>query len=109
NLLNRQLDFITELEARETSHEALDALFQLDHLATRMRRNAESLLVLAGVEPPRKWAAPVRLADVVRSALGEVEDYQRVTVHDLEPVTTVGAAAADLTHLVAELLENALT
>ena len=83
-------------------------LFRLDHLATRMRRNAESLLVLAGIEPPRKWAAPVRLTDVIRAALGEVEDYQRVTVRGVEPATIVGSAAADLAHLLAELIENAL-
>ncbi len=108
NLLGRQLDFITELETNETGPETLSNLFRLDHLATRMRRNAESLLVLAGVEPPRKWAAPVRLTDVIRAALGEVEDYQRVTVRGVEPATIVGAAAADLAHLLAELIENAL-
>ena len=80
NLLGRQLDFITELESNETDPDTLASLFRLDHLATRMRRNAESLLVLAGIDPPRKWAAPVRLTDVIRAALGEVEDYQRVTV-----------------------------
>ncbi|HKY68936.1 MAG TPA: nitrate- and nitrite sensing domain-containing protein, partial [Acidimicrobiales bacterium] len=68
NLLGRQLDFITELESNETNAEALANLFRLDHLATRMRRNAESLLVLAGIEPPRQWAAPVRLTDVIRAA-----------------------------------------
>lgn len=73
-----------------------------------MRRNAESLLVLAGVDPPRKWAVPVSLADVIRAALSEVEDYQRVVVHDNSSVSVVGSAAADLTHLLAELLENAL-
>ena len=108
NLLGRQLDFITELETNETNPDTLSNLFRLDHLATRMRRNAESLLVLAGVEPPRKWAAPVRLNDVIRAALGEVEDYQRVTVRGVEPATIVGAAAADLAHLLAELIENAL-
>jgi signal transduction histidine kinase len=108
NLLGRQLDFITELESDETNPDTLSNLFRLDHLATRMRRNAESLLVLAGVEPPRKWAAPVRLTDVIRAALGEVEDYQRVTVRGVEPATIVGAAAADLAHLLAELIENAL-
>src|SRR5918996_2631039 len=108
NLLGRQLDFITELETNEISPDTLGNLFRLDHLATRMRRNAESLLVLAGVEPPRKWAAPVRLTDVIRAALGEVEDYQRVTVQGVEPATVVGAAAADLAHLLAELIENAL-
>jgi signal transduction histidine kinase len=108
NLLGRQLDFITELETNETDPDTLSNLFRLDHLATRMRRNAESLLVLAGIEPPRKWAAPVRLTDVIRAALGEVEDYQRVTVRGVEPATIVGAAAADLAHLLAELIENAL-
>src|SRR5690606_11180801 len=90
--LGRQLDFITELESKATDPDTLANLFRLDHLATRMRRNAESLLVLAGVEPPRKWAAPVRLTDVIRAALGEVEDYQRVTVRGVEPATIVGSA-----------------
>jgi signal transduction histidine kinase len=109
NLLGRQLDFITELESNETHPDTLASLFRLDHLATRMRRNAESLLVLAGIDPPRKWAAPVRLTDVIRAALGEVEDYQRVTVRGVEPATIIGSAAADLAHLLAEFIENALT
>jgi signal transduction histidine kinase len=109
NLLGRQLDFITELESNETEPDTLASLFRLDHLATRMRRNAESLLVLAGIEPPRKWAAPVRVTDVIRAALGEVEDYQRVTIRGVEPATILGSAAADLAHLIAEFLENALT
>jgi signal transduction histidine kinase len=109
NLLNRQLDFITDLERDETDPDALEGLFRLDHLATRMRRNAESLLVLAGVEPPRQWSAPVAISDVVRAALGEVEDYQRVVVRHLEPALVTGTVAADLAHVVAELAENALT
>ena len=64
--------------------------------------------MLAGIEPPRKWAAPVRITDVIRAALGEVEDYQRVTVRGVEPATIIGSAAADLAHLLAELIENAL-
>ncbi|HET9609756.1 MAG TPA: nitrate- and nitrite sensing domain-containing protein [Acidimicrobiales bacterium] len=96
NLLGRQLDFITELESGETDADTLSNLFRLDHLATRMRRNAESLLVLAGIETPRKWAGPVRLADVIRAALGEVEDYHRVTIRGVEPATISGSAAADL-------------
>src|SRR5262245_55062346 len=108
NLLGRQLDFITELETNETDADTLANLSRLDHLATRMRRNAESLLVLAGIDPPRQWAAPVRLTDVIRAALGEVEDYQRVTVRGVEPATILGSAAADLAHLLAELIENAL-
>jgi signal transduction histidine kinase len=108
NLLGRQLDFITELENRETDPDALANLFRLDHLATRMRRNAESLLVLAGIEPPRQWAAPVSLTDVIRAALGEVEDYQQVVVRDVEPATIGGSAATDLAHILAELIENAI-
>ena len=108
NLLGRQLDFITELESSEADPDTLSSLFRLDHLATRMRRNAESLLVLAGIEPPRQWAAPVPLTDVIRAALGEVEDYQRVVVRAVEPATIIGSAAADLAHLLAELIENAL-
>lgn len=108
NLLGRQLDYITEFEHRETDPDALANLFRLDHLATRMRRNAESLLVLAGNEPPRRWATPVGINDVVRASLSEVEDYQRATVRGLEPATIVGSATADLAHLLAELVENAL-
>ena len=109
NLLRRQLDFITALEHREADPTALGNLFRLDHLATRMRRNAESLLVLAGIAPARQWASPVRLTDVVRAAFGEVEDYQRVALREIEPATVVGSATADLAHLVAELVENALS
>ena len=109
NLLSRQLDFITELERNETDPDSLEGLFRLDHLATRMRRNAESLLVLAGIEPPRQWSAPVQVADVVRAALGEVEDYQRCVVRHLEPASVTGAVAADLAHVLAELIENALS
>jgi signal transduction histidine kinase len=109
NLLSRQLDFITELERNETDPDSLEGLFRLDHLATRMRRNAESLLVLAGIEPPRQWSAPVKVADVVRAALGEVEDYQRCVVRHLEPASVTGAVATDVAHVLAELIENALS
>ena len=78
NLLSRQLDLITHLEQEESDAEELEQLFQLDHLATRMRRNAESLLVLAGEDPARQWSAPVAVTDVLRAALGEVEQYSRV-------------------------------
>jgi len=108
NLLSRQLNFITELEANETDPDTLANLFRLDHLATRMRRNAESLLLLAGVDPPRTWSQPVRVNDVIRAALGEVEDYQRVVDRGVEPATIHGSAAADLAHLLAELIDNAL-
>ncbi|MEO7571990.1 MAG: ATP-binding protein [Acidimicrobiales bacterium] len=109
NLLSRQLDFITDLERNETDPDTLEGLFRLDHLATRMRRNAESLLVLAGIEPPRQGSGPVKVADVVRAALGEVEDYQRVIVRHLEPAALTGAVAADVAHVLAELIENALS
>ena len=109
NLLSRQLDFITDLERNEADPDTLEGLFRLDHLATRMRRNAESLLVLAGIEPPRQWSAPVKMADVVRAALGEVEDYQRVVVRNLEPAAVTGAVAADVAHVLAELIENGLS
>jgi hypothetical protein len=109
NLLSRQLDFITDLERNEADPDTLEGLFKLDHLATRMRRNAESLLVLAGIEPPRQWSAPVKVADVVRAALGEVEDYQRVVVRNLEPAALTGAVAADVAHVLAELIENGLS
>ncbi|HET6951250.1 MAG TPA: nitrate- and nitrite sensing domain-containing protein [Acidimicrobiales bacterium] len=108
NLLSRQLDFITELEREETRTETLESLFRLDHHATRMRRNAESLLVLAGERASRQWSGPVRITDVIRAALGEVEDYRRVAIHDVEPATVLGSVAADLAHLLAELIENAL-
>ena len=107
-LLDRQLGFITELEANETQSATIANLFRLDHHATRMRRNAESLLVLAGSEPVRQWAAPIGMLDVVRAALGEVEDYPRVTHSAVVPATVAGSAVADLTHLLAELIENAL-
>jgi signal transduction histidine kinase len=109
NLLERQLRFITGLEREEVDPDALASLFRLDHLATRMRRNAESLLVLAGVDPPRHRATPVPVLDVIRSAVGEVEDYHRVIIRSVEPATVVGTAATDLAHLLAELTENALT
>jgi signal transduction histidine kinase len=108
SLLDRQLAFITELESTTTDPDTLADLFCLDHLATRMRRYAESLLVLAGTAPPRRWAGPLRVANVIRAAVGEVEDYQRVVVDEVEPATVVEEAAADLTHLLAELVENAL-
>ncbi|GIU86457.1 MAG: hypothetical protein KatS3mg009_0972 [Acidimicrobiia bacterium] len=107
NLLARQLELITRLEAEESDPEALEHLFALDHLATRMRRNAESLLVLAGEEPARKWNQPVPIGDVVRAALGEVEQYARVQLHPVDGTTIVGSAVADVSHVLAELIENA--
>lgn len=107
SLLDRQIGFLDQLEAAETDPDALENLFKLDHLATRMRRNAESLLVLAGIEAPRRWGKPVPLGDVVRAAVGEVEDYSRVHVSALDDVLVLGNAAADVAHLLSELLDNA--
>jgi signal transduction histidine kinase len=109
NLLSRQLEFITMLENDESDPDTLEHLFRLDHLATRMRRNAESLLVLAGLAPPRTWSAPVAMGDVVRGALGEVEGYQRVRLRHVDEARVDGTAAADVSHVIAELVENALS
>jgi signal transduction histidine kinase len=108
-LLDRQLTLIAELEQRERDPEALGELFQLDHLATRIRRNAESLLVLSGENSPRRWGRPVALGELVRAAAAEVEDYARVDVLVNDHLEVVGRAVADLAHLLAELLENATT
>ncbi|HEY8545035.1 MAG TPA: nitrate- and nitrite sensing domain-containing protein [Acidimicrobiales bacterium] len=106
-LLHRQLGLITDLERDETDPAVLTNLFQLDHLATRMRRNAESLLVLGGLPPARTRTDPVDVPQVVRAALGEVEDYRRVRLA-LQPGVVTGTLAGDLAHLLAELVENAL-
>ncbi|MGW7523339.1 sensor histidine kinase [Streptomyces sp. NPDC054783] len=108
-LLSRQLGLITTLESQELDPDALAELFELDHLATRMRRNAESLLVLAGEEPPaRRWPGTVTVTEVVQSAVAEVEQYQRVAVTDIEQCRVRGHCVAELSHLLAELVENAL-
>jgi anti-sigma regulatory factor (Ser/Thr protein kinase) len=108
-LLTRLLDSITDMERNQADPDELHKLFTLDHLATRMRRNAESLVVLAGVETRRQWASPVPIIDVIRGAMGEVEDYERVEIGHLDEVLVKGKVVAELTHVVAELLENALT
>ncbi|MFT7475207.1 MAG: signal transduction histidine kinase [Verrucomicrobiales bacterium] len=107
NLLNRQLEFIDDLERQESDADALENLFRLDHLATRMRRNAENLLVLAGEQSPRRWGKPVAVRDVLRAAASEIVDYQRVRLGDIDTATVSGNLATDLSHLIAELLENA--
>ncbi|MEW1907733.1 nitrate- and nitrite sensing domain-containing protein [Kitasatospora sp. NPDC085895] len=109
SLVMRQLGLLSTLERSEQDPAALANLFELDHLATRMRRNAESLLVLVGEASPRHWPQPVALGDVVRSALGEVEDYRRVVLRRVDGVLVDGGAVAEVAHLLAELIENALT
>ena len=106
-LLSRTLTYITQLESDERDPATLQNLFRLDHLTTRMRRHAESLLVLAGSPPLRTWSRPVPVADVLRAALSEIETYDRVDIKELEPVEVRGASVSDLAHLIAELLENA--
>jgi Histidine kinase-, DNA gyrase B-, and HSP90-like ATPase len=108
SLLYRQLGLINQLEDQEQDPDALADLFRLDHLATRIRRNAESLLVLSGEEPPRTWGRPVPLVDIVRAAIAETEDLDRVVFAVDERLAVFGNAVADLTHLVAELVENAV-
>ena len=107
SLLSRTLGFISDLEENERDPDNLENLFRLDHLTTRMRRNAQSLLVLAGAQPTRKWSPPVLIGDVVRAALSEIEAYDQVDVSDLGDVMIQGSVAAEVAHLLAELLENA--
>lgn len=108
SLVDRQLALLDSLEAKEDDPEVLSGFYRLDHLATRMRRNSESLLVLAGSESPRVWAKPTDMADVVRAAISEIDEYQRIEVVALEPARLSGGAVSDVVHLVAELLENAI-
>lgn len=109
NLVRRQIGFINKLEHEDADPTQLANLFELDHLATRMRRNAESLLVLAGETSPRPWATPLAVTDVIRAALSEVEEYRRVTLRRVDPVKLTGAVVAEVAHLLAELIENALS
>ncbi|MDF3297916.1 sensor histidine kinase [Streptomyces tropicalis] len=107
-LVERQLAVIESLEEREQDPERLATLFKLDHFATVMRRHSENLLVLAGTEHLQQSAGPVPLVDVVRAAVSEIERYERVRISALPPHAHVaGFAADDLSHLLAELMENA--
>jgi signal transduction histidine kinase len=106
-LLHRQLSLLDTMERRISEPEELDDLFRLDHLATRMRRHAEGLIILSGQAPGRGWRNPVPAVDVARAAAAEVEDYARVTVATMPRVAIAGTAVADLIHLLAELIENA--
>ncbi|MDG4860396.1 nitrate- and nitrite sensing domain-containing protein, partial [Streptomyces sp. T-3] len=106
-LLHKQLTLLDTMERRTEDTEELADLFRLDHLTTRMRRHAEGLVILSGASPSRQWRKPVQLMDVVRAAVAEVEDYERIEVRRLPRIAVTGPAVADLTHLAAELLENA--
>ncbi|MEU4218677.1 nitrate- and nitrite sensing domain-containing protein [Actinoplanes sp. NPDC026623] len=107
NLVGRQLALIDSLERRENDSERLRELYRLDHLSSRLRRNASSLVVLSGAVGANDHIAPLPLSDVVRLALGEIEDYTRVDVEVPEEIVIVPAVLADLTLLLAELMENA--
>ncbi|WP_440100247.1 nitrate- and nitrite sensing domain-containing protein [Streptosporangium sp. H16] len=107
SLLHRQLTLLDSMQHRATDPDSLEDLFRLDHLTTRMRRHAEGLIILSGAAPGRTWRKPVPVVDVLRAAIAEVEDYTRVNVVPVPDVSLDGAAVADITHLVAELIENA--
>jgi signal transduction histidine kinase len=109
SLLHRQLTLLDQMERRASDPEALDDLFRLDHLTTRMRRHAEGLVILAGAPAGRGWSSPVRMVDVMRGAIAEVEDYARVSVATRSQAALAGSAVADVIHLLAELIENATT
>ena len=106
-LIDRLSRMIDSLELTEDDPDRLSDLFSMDHLVTRMRRNSENLLVLAGEEPVRKWSEPVPLTDVVRAATSEIEQYGRVVLEIQPGIVVSGQAAADVVHLLAEIIENA--
>jgi signal transduction histidine kinase len=106
-LVHRQLSLLDSMERRSDDPNELSDLFRLDHLTTRMRRHAESLIILSGAAPGRAWRMPVALTNLVRAAVSEVEDYARVEVRQLPEAAVIGTAVADLTHLLAEIIENA--
>ncbi|MFG3442250.1 nitrate- and nitrite sensing domain-containing protein [Nonomuraea sp. NPDC047897] len=106
-LLHRQRIQLEDMQHRATDPEALDDLFRLDHLTTRMRRHAEGLIILSGATPGRGWSKPVPMLDVARGASAEVEDYQRVIVEPMPAQRLAGPVVGDVIHLIAELIENA--
>lgn len=106
SLLHQQLSLLDALEQRATEPDELERLFRIDHLTTRMRRHAESLVVLAGEQSGRVWSGPVPMLDVLRGAVAEVMDYARIRVACVSRSAIKGHAAADVIHLIAELAEN---
>ncbi len=106
-LIERLARMIDNLEQTEADPDRLGHLFSMDHLVTRMRRNSENLLLLAGHENPRKWSEPVTLADVARAAISEIEQYNRITLNIPPGIAVAGGAVSDVAHLLAELIENA--
>jgi signal transduction histidine kinase len=108
-LVQRQLEAIDDLERNETDPDTLAAFYKVDHLAARMRRNSENLLLLAGSDPGRSFTTAQSLLDVVRAAAAEITDYARVDPIDLIAAPIAGHAVGDVEHLLAELMENATT
>jgi signal transduction histidine kinase len=107
SLIERLARTIDSLEQNEDDPDRLSNLFSMDHMVTRMRRNSENLLLLAGHEGARKWSESVPLADVARAATSEIEQYSRVTLNVQPGVAVIGQAVSDVVHLLAELIENA--
>ena len=108
SLVQRQLRMLDEMERGTQDPDALGQLFRLDHLTTRMRRQAEGLIILSGAAPGRRWRQPVPVVEALRGAISEIEDYVRVDLLTESPDYLTGAAVADVTHLLAELIENAV-
>ncbi|GLU48142.1 sensor histidine kinase [Nocardiopsis ansamitocini] len=107
SLLQRQLHLLDRVEREEEDPDLLEDLFQLDHLATRGRRNAENLIILGGGQPGRRWRNPIPLVDILRGAISETEEYARVKLRVVPNLSLRGAVVADVIHLLAELVENA--
>ncbi|GAA1278420.1 ATP-binding protein [Streptomyces javensis] len=109
NLTTRQLTLIDAVEREETSPDILERLYRIDHIAVRLQRNADSLMLLAGIRETELDARPTTLADVIRAALGQIEGYQRVSLRSETEVTVAPDITGDLTLMLAELLENAVS
>ncbi|MEU9508316.1 nitrate- and nitrite sensing domain-containing protein [Micromonospora sp. NPDC048170] len=106
-LVHRQLALLDRMERHTEDPDELAELFRVDHLATRLRRHAEDLVILAGAAPGRGWRNPVAAVDLVRGAISEVESYDRVDITAVAPAGVLGRAVGDVIHLLAELIENA--
>jgi signal transduction histidine kinase len=109
SLVQRQLKMLDQMERNTDDPDALEQLFRLDHLTTRMRRQAEGLIILSGAMPGRGWRKPVPVVEVLRGAIGEIEDYARVDLATDSHDYLHGAGVADVIHLLAELIENAVS
>ncbi|MGO4424304.1 ATP-binding protein, partial [Streptomyces sp. MCAF7] len=108
-LVHRQLALLDTLERGSEDPDLLAELFRVDHLATRMRRNSENLSILGGAIPSRRWRQPVQLAEILRGAASQTEDYSRVKLTGIPEVMLAGPVAGDIMHLLSELVENATT